>query len=71
MIGLEYWDGEEWVIAGGPFYNEEMAWVSLGGDDVNYRTVTFPPGGKVVLTDKREEVEDVPGVHKAGHHSIG
>lgn len=49
MVKIEYFNGKEWVPAGGPFGNEAFAWVSLGGDDLNYRTVD--ENGKV-LTDK-------------------
>lgn len=49
MVKLEYFNGKEWVFAGGPFYNETMAWVSLGGDDLNYRTVDDDGN---VLTEK-------------------
>jgi len=48
MIKLEYFNGKEWVLAGN-FPNEEFAWISLGGDCVNYRTVNAL--GEV-LTDK-------------------
>jgi len=47
---LEYFNGNEWVYAGGPWQNEAMIWVSLGGDDVNYRTVDNITGE--VVTDK-------------------
>jgi hypothetical protein len=50
MVKIEYYDGSEWIPAGGPFGNEPLAWVSLGGDDVNYRTVDADTGK--VLTDK-------------------
>ena len=49
MVKVEYFNGKDWVYAGGPFINENMAWISLGGDDLNYRTVDSE--GKV-LTDK-------------------
>lgn len=52
MITLEYFDGEKWIYASGPWINETLAWVSLGGDDYNYRTVD--ENGKV-LTDKSKE----------------
>jgi len=52
MIQLEYWNGTEWVSAGGPFGNETMAWISLGDDCINYRTVNADTGK--VLTDNRE-----------------
>lgn len=50
MINLEYFNGEKWVPAGGPFINETIAWISLGRDNINYRTVTEE--GKV-LTERR------------------
>lgn len=51
MVNLEYLDGDEWVSAyPRPFYSETMAWLSLGGDDFNYRTVDDETGE--VLTDK-------------------
>lgn len=49
MIQLEYFNGKDWVGCG-EFYNEQMAWISLGGDDFNYRTVEAETGR--VLTDK-------------------
>lgn len=55
-VVLEYFNGSEWVYAGGPFGNEAMAWASLGGDDVNYRTIegrTIDGNGKI-LTSKQE-----------------
>lgn len=51
MIELQYFNGTEWVWAG-EYPQEWMAWVSLGGDDLNYRTVD--ENGKI-LTDKSEE----------------
>jgi len=50
MVRLEYWNGEQWVHCG-TWHNENIAWVSLGGDDQNYRTVDNDDG--TVLTDKR------------------
>jgi len=38
MIKLEYWTGKEWVDAGS-FYSERIAWISLGSDNKNYRTI--------------------------------
>jgi len=38
MITLEYFDGEKWIQAG-EFYTEHAAWISLGSDNENYRTV--------------------------------
>lgn len=48
MITLQYFDGTEWVYVD-EFYNEKIAWVTLGGDDFNYRTID--ENGNV-LTDK-------------------
>lgn len=35
-ILLEYWNGEAWVPAGGPFISEYTAWISLGKNCMNY-----------------------------------
>lgn len=51
MIQLQYWDGLKWIDVGTPWANERIAWISLGGDDVNYRTINIKTGK--VLTDKR------------------
>jgi hypothetical protein len=51
MIELQYFNGVEWATVS-TWANEWMAWVSLGGDDYNYRTVG--EDGKV-LTDKTGE----------------
>lgn len=48
MVTLEYFNGKEWVFVS-QWANEAIAWISLGGDNVNYRTVD--KNGKV-LTDK-------------------
>lgn len=48
MVKLEYWDGTKWLKTG-TWLNEWMAWVSLGGNDYNYRTVDEKGN---VLTDK-------------------
>jgi hypothetical protein len=48
MIELQYFNGTEWKPVS-TWQNEVLAWVSLGGDDHNYRTVD--ENGKV-LTDK-------------------
>lgn len=50
MIQLQYWNGTEWIDVGKPWANEFIAWISLGGDDVNYRTLDIETGK--VLTDK-------------------
>lgn len=38
MIKLEYWNGKEWVLCS-QWLNEALAWMSLGADNLNYRTV--------------------------------
>ena len=48
MVELQYFDGESWVKVG-EFANENIAWISLGGDDINYRTIDV---NENVLTDK-------------------
>lgn len=53
MIRLEYFNGKEWVPVG-YWHNEATAWVSLGRDNLNYRTVDH--AGKV-LTDKSRKIE--------------
>lgn len=51
MIKLQYWSNEKWIDCG-EFHHEGTAWVSLGGDDLNYRTVDKETG--VTLSDRRE-----------------
>ncbi len=48
MITLQYWNGTSWQDVS-EWGNENSAWISLGGDDANYRTVA--ENGEV-LTDK-------------------
>lgn len=48
MITLQYYNGSEWVDVG-LFHNDWSAWASLGGDDMNYRTIDSK---NKVLTDK-------------------
>lgn len=48
MIKLQYFNGTQWTDCG-EFYQEHIAWVSLGGDDLNYRTIDALGN---VLTDK-------------------
>jgi expansin (peptidoglycan-binding protein) len=50
-IRLQYFNGKKWVNVGRPFVYEHIAWMTLGGDDKNYRTVDAQGN---VLTDKRE-----------------
>jgi len=47
-VTLQYFNGSEWIFIGN-FRNEQLAWISLGGDDFNYRTIN--ESGQV-LTDK-------------------
>ena len=51
MVTLQYYDGEEWLDCGN-FGNEHIAWISLGGDDINYRTIDKE--SREVLTDKTQ-----------------
>ena len=51
MVTLQWFDGQKWVDTE-TWQNETLAWVSLGGDDYNYRTVD--ENGKV-LTDKSKQ----------------
>lgn len=51
MIKLQYFNGTDWATVS-TWGNETIAWVSLGGDDYNYRTID--ENGKV-LTDKSGE----------------
>lgn len=37
-IVLEYFNGERWMFVS-EWNDEKMAWLSLGGDDFNYRTL--------------------------------
>jgi hypothetical protein len=62
MIKLEYYDGAKWCQAG-DFITEKWAWVSLGGDDENYRTVD--ENGKV-LTDKSRNTPEAEPVKPYG-----
>lgn len=48
MITLEYYNGNEWVFVD-EYYSENIAWISLGNDNLNYRTVDDEGN---VLTDK-------------------
>ena len=47
-IYLQYWNGKAWIPCG-HFWSEFAAWISLGGDNRNYRTVDALGN---VLTDK-------------------
>ena len=48
MIKLQYFNGTDWVDCG-RFGHDCLAWISLGGDDFNYRTID--ENGEVI-TDK-------------------
>jgi len=50
MIELQYFDGQKWETVS-TWHNEMTAWFSLGGDDLNYRTINSK--GEV-LTDKNK-----------------
>ena len=50
MVQLQYFDGENWADCGEPWANEQIAWISLGGDDYGYRTVDTD--SNKTLTDK-------------------
>lgn len=52
-IQLEYWNGEYWSKVGDPWVLEKIAWISLGGYELNYRTVDLTTGK--VLTDMRDD----------------
>jgi hypothetical protein len=59
MIRLEFWNGTEWLFAG-KFFKEKLAWISLGGDVINYRILDSAGN---VLMDKsilaeRDKKED-------------
>jgi hypothetical protein len=49
IITLQYFNGKRWMDCQN-FTNERMAWLSLGGDDMNYRTALKTSG--ITLTDK-------------------
>lgn len=56
-VMLQYLNSDgEWVPAGGPFHSEWTAWVSLGGDDFNYRTVDA--NDYSIITDRSEVIRD-------------
>lgn len=48
MVILQYFNGTNWQTLS-TWWKEELAWASLGGDNMNYRTVDDK--GRV-LTDK-------------------
>lgn len=55
MIKLQYFTGSKFIDCG-DWHHENLAWVSLGGDDANYRTVDSETGK--VLTDKTTKVKN-------------
>ena len=55
MIKLEYFDGTKWCYVG-EYVNENIAWVTLGTDNYNFRTVD--ENGNAVL--KGIYVDDKP-----------
>jgi expansin (peptidoglycan-binding protein) len=48
MVTLQYFNGTEWVYVS-QWNHEKFAWLSLGGDDLNYRTIDDMGN---VLTDR-------------------
>ena len=50
MVQLQYFNGMKWVNCGDPWFTEHLAWLSLGGDDKDYRTIEVSSGK--VLTEK-------------------
>ena len=45
MVYLEYYNGIDWIpVDIGPFENERSAWISLGNDTENYRTIRKESG---------------------------
>ena len=56
MVQLEYFNGKAWISAGKPWHSEQIAWISLGDDYFNYRTVETSTGK--VLTDKSKGEEE-------------
>ena len=48
MVKLQFFNGSEWIDCG-EFNSEFIAWLSLGGDDADYRTIDHLG---LVLTDK-------------------
>lgn len=52
MIELQFLNKKEWTTIS-KWEHEYIAWISLGGDDINYRTIQ---NGKV-LTDKSKKDE--------------
>lgn len=65
MVKLEYFNGDTWVSASeNGFHIERFAWISLGGDDFNYRTVDMETGK--VLTDKSNQTNKENDLIKEG-----
>lgn len=53
MITLQWWNGMCWINCAGSFTREASAWISLGDDNYNYRTLDSDGN---VLTDNSGEV---------------
>jgi hypothetical protein len=51
MVTLQYFNGTEWSDCG-EFHTNHIAWISLGDDNENYRTVNESGD---VLTDKSKK----------------
>ena len=43
MVRVEYFNGKGFIDCG-EFNNERVAWISLGGDNYNYRVVDIDTG---------------------------
>lgn len=46
MVTLQYFNGTQWVDCG-QFVNEKIAWMTLGGDNYNYRVIDI--NGNVLI----------------------
>ncbi len=55
MKTLQYFDGTKWIDCG-KFVNENLAWSSLGGDNLNYRVID--ENGKVLIFNVMESWKD-------------
>lgn len=50
MIKLQFFDGKHWITVS-EWVSEHLAWISLGGDDINYRTIDEDGNVLTVKTD--------------------
>lgn len=56
MVKLQYFNGTEWVSAG-EFHNNAIAWMSLGSDNLDYRTLD--EDGNVLKSNLRDKFKEV------------